>query len=297
MAGNESVGQSAAGVEGPGPEPRIVNSADLAEALRSGSVNLGELQRDAVRFASRLVTDPREQLAKERLFRRGEVEGPHAVGAWVRLGGLQTAALNGRTGVIVAPLSAAGRVGVAITGAGDKAIKTCNLSPFPEAETMKVARLFCRGEKRSGARTWRWPLQYIADRPYQVSPISQRIGLPLHVTRWEPDRSLQTAEDLDSVWVGHLMMDPKTARIPYDWHRMPGPVIVWRADGGDFSADDLCLVVCYIDQLLPRYDDTASPFDADKEVTPDAFQRYKAEELQAASDDSERDKWWEDINI
>jgi len=276
----------------------FMSSADLAEALRSGKADLGELQSEAVRFASRLVTDPREQLAKERLFRRGGHDGEHSVGTWVRVQGLQTAqTLNGRSGQVVEPLSKdSGRVGVRIAGIGDKAIRVCNLVPFPEVDTMKVARIYCRGERRSGASTWRWPLRYIADRPFASSPVSERIGLPLHITRWEPDRSLVSSSDFENIWAGHLMMDLATGRVPHEWHTMPGPLVVWRADGSDFSADDLCLVVCFVDELLQRFGDREAPFDPDMEVTPEAFERFKAREL-AIADDSERTQWWEDLNV
>jgi len=277
-------------------ETRLINNAELAEALDCGRVDLQELRSSAMREAARFIVDPREQLEKERLFRRGEQEGEHAVGAWVRLHGLQTEALNGREGVVVEPLTAAGRVGVAIASAGSKAIRPCNLAPVGDDETIKVARIFCQGERGAGVRTWRWPARAIVDRPFEVSPLSQRIGMPLHVTRCEPQRALGAPEDFANQWVGHLMLDPRTGSVPHDWHAMPGPVIVWRADLGDLSADDVCLIVCFIDQLLGRLADKASPFDPDAEVNWEAFEAFKCKELEAHRD-SERSQWWEDVNI
>mmetsp|Transcript_51315 Transcript_51315/g.166389 ORF Transcript_51315/g.166389 Transcript_51315/m.166389 type:complete len:102 (-) Transcript_51315:96-401(-) len=93
----------------------------------------------------------------------------------------------------------------------------------------------------------------------------------------------------------HLMVDHETGVVRHPWHHRPGPAIVWRGDEGDLSADDVCLMICFIDSLLARYRDKEAPIDIDAEVTREAFQFFKAREMQAASEengDSDRGRWW-----
>lgn len=299
---------------------RVLSKSELAEALDCGQEDLSELQAAAKEVLARpLTVDPRKQLEKQRLFRRAEEAGPLAPGRWVRLEGLQAAGLNGREGLIVEALNGDGRIGVSIARCGGKLVRPTNLQPLPDEVTMKVARLFARGERRAGALTWRWPLSVLADRPSEVSPMAQQLGLPLYVTRVEPDRQLTGADQHESDWVAHLMMDPHTGCVRRPWHKAAGPVLVWRGDFEDFSADDLCLVVCFIDKLLLRYADKESPIDVDSEVTPEAFASFVSLELslgarglslhpvadcnrsdEEAAEEVEaegRSQWWEDVNL
>lgn len=279
---------------------RLVSQSELAEALSCGEVDAEMLRKSAAREAAEpLVVDPREHMERDRLFRRQCEADPLAVGRWVRINGLTTESLNGRSGMVVEPLTDAGRVGVKISGMADpgKRIRPNNLTGFSDDETIKVVRIFCAGELDVGMKTYRWPMRVVCDRPYEVSPISERIRTPLFVTRVEPARELSDGKSLESPWVSHLMVDDKNGSVKRPWDRRPGPVVVWRGDGGNLAADDVCLLVCFIDSLLARYNNKESPIDVDKEVTREAFEFFRADEMRAESEDSDRCQWWDEFNI
>lgn len=299
-------------------DPQVFSKSELADALGCGKQDLAELQELAKQLTARpLPTDPRQQLEKQRLFRRDEEDGPLSRGRWVRVDGLKATQINGREGMVVQTAKEdGGRVGVELARFGAKLIKPENLWPLPYEETVKVARLFARGETHAGAFTWRWPPRELVNRPFELSKMSAALGVPLNVVRLEPERDLRSTSDFDNDWLAHLMLDPKTGSVQSSWSIKPGPVVVWRADGGDLSADDVCLLVCFIDTLLPKYADKENPIDVDEEVTPEMFQSFKAREMaldsyyaplfrttEDGSIDNEnelredRTQWWESINI
>jgi len=252
-------------------------------------------------------TTIREQLAKERLFRRREEQDPLAVGRWVRVRGLQAEHLNGLGGQVVAAANGDGRVGVQLPGVGGKLVRAANLEPFGEAETVKVARLFARGERGTGVRTWRWPVQVLHDRACDLSPVSLLIGEPLYLMRVEPDRELLAREDFENQWATRLMLDPETGQVPMSWQAMVGAVVVWRECGLDFSAEDLCLVAGFAAGLpmgrrrgLGAADEEEEQAEAEpgpEAATPEAFERYKRRELACDPLDPDADRWWEDVNL
>mmetsp|Transcript_76222 Transcript_76222/g.166373 ORF Transcript_76222/g.166373 Transcript_76222/m.166373 type:complete len:97 (+) Transcript_76222:3124-3414(+) len=91
------------------------------------------------------------------------------------------------------------------------------------------------------------------------------------------------------------MIDAQTGATPLPWHRRPGAALAWREDGGILETKDICLLLCFIDKLLPRYRSEEDPVDVEKEVTQEAFEFFRMDEMRAAEgDEQERGVWWGD---
>lgn len=226
------------------------------------------------------IAAQREACERDGQEERAREKDPLAPGRWVTLQGLQAAHLNDCIGEIIAAQNDAGRIGVRVKGQGNKLVKVDHLRPFADEDTLKVARVGCRGEPTApmgpgGVRTWRWPRSVLDEMPSEACPMSELIGVPLRITRAEPHQELSEDGARDNFWASSLMTLPDTGLSPITWQCAPGPVIVWRPGGEPLSADDVAFVRSFIDSLLGQYPD----LDVPKAITPEAFQAFKLQKL------------------
>lgn len=227
-------------------------------------------------------------------------QNPLSPGRWVKLTGMQTTHLNGCIGEIIQEVNSACRIGVRVQGQGStgKLIREQNLELFSDADTVKVARLFAKGEQtgdtgQGSVRTWRWPRCVLSELKSEVSPVSRLIDIPLCVARVQAHKLIDNQADSDNQWATNFMIEPLSGIAPSHWQSQVGPVVIWRSDLEPFSADDARLVHSFISDLLERYpcDDPLTY------ITPSIFQRAKQWELENSDLDEELLEHLEDINI
>mmetsp|Transcript_65972 Transcript_65972/g.136604 ORF Transcript_65972/g.136604 Transcript_65972/m.136604 type:complete len:257 (-) Transcript_65972:214-984(-) len=211
-----------------------------------------------------------------------EARDPLGRHRWVCLQNLQTAALNGKYAEIVVPANADGRFGVRVQGEPvPKLIKKENLKPIDDAETVQVCRLAAKGESQfigGYIQNTRWPRAILSSMPGTVSPISVKLGFPLHVTRVQARSKLSDRAEFDNQWATYMLIDPRSGFAPDEWQSFVGPVVVWRPEG-DVSSDDVSLLNDFVSDLLngPYCEGTLEP---DRDLTPAAWARHRERTLE-----------------
>jgi len=206
-----------------------------------------------------------------------EARDPLGRHRWVRLVGLRTSELNGKLAEILVPPNEDDRLGVRVEGGSRRVlIKRANLQPIPDDETVRVCRLAAGGEHRfvgGYIQDTRWPLAKLETMPYDVSPVSTKLGFPLRVTRVEPRSELRERVAYDNQWATFLMIQTQSGIAADTWQSHVGPVVVWRPDG-PVSSDDMCLFNDFLSGLLDQYSEGAVRVDRD--LTPQAWASKKA---------------------
>lgn len=239
---------------------------------------------------------------------RQEEASPVGRGRWVRLTGLQAAALNGKIAEIVSEANAEGRLGLRVEGEGDKLklIKAVHFEPIPDAETVKVCRLSASGEPNfpgSFIQTLRWPVALLesASYPWCECPISSRLGFPLRVTKVKARSKLKGRAAFDNQWLTSMMIDCATGVAPKEWQSHVGPVVVWRPDGAAaVSADDVTLLNEFLSHLLDEFaDGNVSP---DRDITPESWAKHRVIFIEERKRNVQEDVYrmmvdYEDLNI
>eukprot|EP00747_Dinoflagellata_sp_TGD_P070917 gnl/TRDRNA2_/TRDRNA2_156803_c0_seq1.p1 gnl/TRDRNA2_/TRDRNA2_156803_c0~~gnl/TRDRNA2_/TRDRNA2_156803_c0_seq1.p1 ORF type:complete len:299 (+),score=46.88 gnl/TRDRNA2_/TRDRNA2_156803_c0_seq1:57-953(+) len=273
--------------DGPLKSLEELYGSQVAQRMRAGmSYEDAEFPEDKLK-AQKVQQQQRATAERQKLRECN----PFGVGRWVTIDGLQAAPyLNGLMGEVVQSENAAGRLGVRLREYGSKLIKRANLSTC--ANVQKVCRLACHGEHLSGAHTWAWPTSILESLPAERSCLSELIGVPLNIARVEPDRVLNDGADYDNQWATFLMIDPASGFAPDDWQAYVGPVVVWRPDGKNFTADDMCLVHEFISDLLDCYPHVR----VDRDVTVDKFQNHIAYAMESQRLNARLNRY-DDVNI
>ena len=204
--------------------------------------------------------------------RKRDLANHLSCGQWVKLAGLKNTSMNGKLAEIVldgTPNNVANsddRFTVRIFEANSKKrkgseicykfIKRINLQALPASETIKVCRLYAKGERGGQAKTVFWPRAVLESTHYSSFelPISRTLGFPLNITRVEPhsywmlfgDEETRLAP-LKNEWVNNMMIHPSSGfrLIQEDG----GPAVVWRRDG-DVSADDMILLNDFLSNTM-----------------------------------------------
>ena len=132
----------------------------------------------------------------------------------------------------------------------------------------------------------RWPRAVLDALPYQVSPVSTRLGFPLRVARVQPRSELQGGQPSDNQWATWMMIEATSGFAPPAWQSGVGPVVVWRPDA-PVSADDMYRFHDCLSETLHRYSDGHGRPDRDR--TPESWARAR-ERLR-------EDQQYEDLHI
>ena len=141
-------------------------------------------------------------------------------------------------------------------------------------------------------RTLILPRNILESLPSQRSPVSELIGVPLNVAGVNCDQCLAEYAHYANRLAALLMIDPVSGFDPNGLQALVGPVVVWRPGGEDFSTDDACLVLGFVENLLAGYRGVR----VHRDVTPVQFQEYKLLATGSAELDSRCDPY-EDVNI
>ena len=86
---------------------------------------------------------------------------------------------------------------------------------------------------------------------------------------------LRDRPDYDNQWVTWMMIELGSGFAPMEWQGNIGPVVAWRDDGGDVSADDMCLLNDYLDGLLDQYSEGPGSVVPDRDITPAVWADFK----------------------
>mmetsp|Transcript_9493 Transcript_9493/g.15763 ORF Transcript_9493/g.15763 Transcript_9493/m.15763 type:complete len:154 (-) Transcript_9493:45-506(-) len=139
----------------------------------------------------------------------------------------------------------------------------------------------CTGEQNflGGYRqTVRWPKAILQDSRHCPSvgcPIAARLGFPLRIAKVRSRTVLRDRPDYDNQWVTWMMIELGSGFAPMEWQGNIGPVVAWRDDGGDVSADDMCLLNDYLDGLLDQYSEGPGSVVPDHDITPAVWADFK----------------------
>ena len=104
--------------------------------------------------------------------------------------------------IVAPPKDGKAQYGVRIQGKrGKKFVRASSFIPVPNEETVRVCRMSAKGEKGfygGFTQDTRWPLSVLDTMPYEVSPVSELLGIPLRVTRVQPRSELVDRVDYDN---------------------------------------------------------------------------------------------------
>ena len=104
--------------------------------------------------------------------------------------------------IVAPPKNGTAQFGVRIQGKTSKRfVRAASLIPVPNEETVRVCRMAAKGEKGFYGGFYqdtRWPLSVLNAMPYEVSPVSELLGIPLRVTRVQPRSELLDRVDYDN---------------------------------------------------------------------------------------------------
>ena len=215
-----------------------------------------------------------------RAFRIAERSNPLALGRWVTIKDLQSAVeLNGLTGEIIKKEAAPGRAGVLVhvgTGRKECSINYGNLIPFDDKKTVMAVRLGANGEGNSlRLLETRVPRQLLVDET--PCPVPRLCGIPLMVAKVRPFIELGDRSTYDNQWATYLLISPESGFAPPEWQSYVGPVVAYRDDEEDFCWGDMLILNSYLSSLLDRYSEGEV---RQHDMTPQAYQRFKAKELE-----------------
>ena len=104
------------------------------------------------------------------------------------------------------------------------------------------------------------------------APALALCGLPLVVKKTTTKTKLTEREDYDNQWATFLMIDPVTGFAPKKWQSNVGPVLVYRPEGLDLTADDMDVTNTFLNDLLDEFGD--GDFDPKSWLNPQFFQEY-----------------------
>jgi hypothetical protein len=229
-----------------------------------------------------------EENAQSRRLVRDEERSPYGRHRWVKLQNLTSkASWNGKYAEIMTrkldTQKEDDRFGVRVLGTQNVvAIKQINMEAIPDEETLQVCRIKANGEDHFDGgfvQTVRWPKHILQSSPTSypshACPISNRLGFPLRVTKVKPRSTLRVPSDYDNQWVTWMMIEPRSGFAPIPWMDNIGPVVVWREDGGDLSANDMCLLNDFLSGLLDQYSEGPGAVDPNHDLTPQVWTRFR----------------------
>ena len=102
-------------------------------------------------------------------------------------------------------------------------------------------------------------------------PVLALAGAPVVVRRLAAPECCTQRRDFDNKWATMFHIHPVSGFAPMSWQSWVGPVVVYRADGGDLTKDDVSVLWDFVSRLIDRYGDGPGAVVPKRHITPEAL--------------------------
>ena len=99
-------------------------------------------------------------------------------------------------------------------------------------------------------------------------PVPAMLGVPIVVRRLAAPECCTERAHFDNQWATWLHIEPAGGMAPMLWQSWIGPVVVYRADGGDLTDDDVSVLADCVSTLIDEYGEGPGAVVPERDITP-----------------------------